>query len=435
MKVRDVMTSNVRYCEPTTNLAAAVAMMWEQNCGVLPTINDQGRVIGVITDRDICMAAATRSKLASEITVGDVISGNVYACSPGDDAEAALATMQLHQVRRLPVIGDDGSLQGILSLDDVVLHAKKTKGKTPPGISYGKAMDTLKAICVHRGTASTEQIQLSQQSREQLSGQTSEQPTEQMLQADRERSRVFRLKSDAQLKHEVLEELKWDTRVDETTIRVEVTDGMVTLAGTAPTYAAFRAAQTAAHRVAGVLDVVNDIQVKVPRTIARSDTDLAMAVRQALAWDVLVPEERIATTVSRGLITLEGTVDSLREREEAGQAVQRLSGVRGVRNKITVKPPKANRGDVRKAIEEALQRCAEYEAEHITVRVTNGKVTLTGRVGSGFEKRAIIETVSHAPGVKIIDDQLQIRAQREIVGTRAGKFRSRSGRSEASASR
>jgi osmotically-inducible protein OsmY/CBS domain-containing protein len=435
MKVLDVMTSKVKACEPTTNLAAAVAMMWEENCGVLPTVNDKGRVIGIITDRDICMAAATRPKLASDITVGDVISGNVYACSPGDDVEAALTTMQLHKVRRLPVVGDDGSLQGILSLDDVVLHARKTKGKTPPGISYAKVMDTLKAVCAHRDSASTEQRQLSQPSIEQLSGQTTDQPTEQMLQAERERSRVFRLKSDAQLKHEVLDELKWDSRIDETTIRVEVADGMVTLTGTAPTYAAFRAAQTAAHRVAGVLDVVNDIQVKVPSSIARSDTDLARAVRQALAWDALVPEECITTTVSRGLITLEGTVDSLRERAEAEQAVQRLSGVRGVRNKITVKPPKANRGEVQKAIEEALQRCAEYEAEHITVRVTNGKVTLTGRVGSGFEKHAIIETVSHAPGVKIIDDQLQIRSQREVIGTRAGKFRHRSGGSEARASR
>jgi osmotically-inducible protein OsmY len=337
-----------------------------------------------------------------------VISGNVYTCSPGDDVEAALAIMQHHKVRRLAVVGDDDLLKGILSLDDVVLHAKEKKGKTIPGIPYAKVMDTLKAICAHREPASPEHIQLSTQSREQTSERTAELPTAQMLQAERERSRVFRLKSDAQLKREVIDELMWDTRVDETTIRVEVTGGIVTLTGTTPTYAAFRAAQTATHRIAGVLDVVNDLQVEIASTNARSDTNLARAVRQAFAWDVLVPEERITTTVSKGLVTLEGTVDSLREREEAEQAIHRLSGVRGVRNKIIVKPPKANRGDVRKAIMEALQRCAEYEAEHITVRVANGKVTLTGRVGSGFEKRAIIETVSHAPGVKNIDDQLQI---------------------------
>ncbi|MCI0659551.1 MAG: BON domain-containing protein [Acidobacteria bacterium] len=310
MKVEDVMTANVQACDPTTNLAAAIAMMWKQNCGVLPALNDKGRVTGIITDRDICMATATRPKLASDIMVSEVISGNVYTCSPDDDVEAALSIMQHHKVRRLPVTGDDGSFKGILSLDDIILHAKEKKGKTISVIPYAKVIDTLKAVCAHRDSALSEQIKPSERSRDQPSGQPPEQPTAQMLQAERERSRVFRLKSDAQLKQEVFDELKWDTRVDETAIRVEVTEGIVTLTGMTPTYAAFRAAQTAAHRVAGVRDVVNDIHVEVPSINARSDANLARAVRQALAWDVLVPEERITTTVSKGLITLEGSVES-----------------------------------------------------------------------------------------------------------------------------
>ena len=118
------------------------------------------------------------------------------------------------------------------------------------------------------------------------------------------------VKTDAQIKHEVLRELAWDPRVDETDVGVEVDRGVVTLTGTVATWAKRVAAQEAAHRVAGVLDVANDVVVKIPGTLLRTDTDIAQAVRQALEWDALVPHERIQSTVANGWVTLEGSVDS-----------------------------------------------------------------------------------------------------------------------------
>jgi osmotically-inducible protein OsmY len=221
-------------------------------------------------------------------------------------------------------------------------------------------------------------------------------------------TRVFRLKSDAQLKSDVREELEWDTRVDARGINVEVNNGVVTLTGNVPSYAAFVAAQKAAHRVAGVKDVANDLHVEIPEAQARTDTAIAEAVRQALAWDALVSEEQITSTVTHGWVTIEGSVESLHEREDADRAVRRLAGIKGVHNHIVVNPPKADAKDVRNAIQEALERCAKDEAEHITVRVSESTVTLSGRVSSQKERRAILETVSHAPGVKTINDQLCI---------------------------
>jgi CBS-domain-containing membrane protein len=102
----------------------------------------------MITDRDICMAVATRNKLASASKVGEVISGRVYACAPDDRIKDALETMQSAQLRRLPVVDDDGVLHGILSINDVVLHSKKGQGKKH--VSYRDAMETLKILSEHR---------------------------------------------------------------------------------------------------------------------------------------------------------------------------------------------------------------------------------------------------------------------------------------------
>jgi osmotically-inducible protein OsmY len=214
--------------------------------------------------------------------------------------------------------------------------------------------------------------------------------------------------SDAEIQQEVLRELRWDTRVEETEVGVEVDKGVVTLTGTVSSYAKKLAAQEAAHRVAGVLDVANNVQVKIPGTLGRTDTQIAQAVRRALEWDALVPDERIRSTVADGWVTLEGTVDYLGEREDAERAVRYLLGVRGVHNQITVSAAKIKTADVRQIIEDALERRAEREAERIQVQVDDGSVTLSGRVRSWAEKRAIMGAVSHAPGVQTVKDQLRI---------------------------
>ncbi len=150
MKVQDIMTRSVQFCAPNTNLAEAAKMMWDRDCGVLPVLNVEGKVLGVITDRDICMATATRNKPAAEITVWETISGKAHTCCPTDDVHTALDIMKREKVRRIPVVDEDGILQGILSMNDLVLNAEETKGKKVPELSYEDVMRTLKAISAHR---------------------------------------------------------------------------------------------------------------------------------------------------------------------------------------------------------------------------------------------------------------------------------------------
>jgi CBS domain-containing protein len=147
MKVESLMKRDAKTCLRGTNLAEAASILWDQDCGVLPVVDDAGKVVGMISDRDICMAIVTKKRLASDIAVGEVISGNsVYSCSPHDQIENALQTMQEHQVRRLPVAKEGGELCGILSINDVILAADPKGNK---GIRYEDAIKTLKAICEH----------------------------------------------------------------------------------------------------------------------------------------------------------------------------------------------------------------------------------------------------------------------------------------------
>ncbi len=142
MKVRDLMTADVTTCRPETNLAEAVRQMWEKDCGVLPVVNDEGRVTGVVTDRDICIAVATRDRSADRIAVREVVQGHPHTCLAEDDVMVALKTMKAHKVRRLPVVTADGHLRGILSLNDVVTHARAA--------SAAEIVSTLASICEHR---------------------------------------------------------------------------------------------------------------------------------------------------------------------------------------------------------------------------------------------------------------------------------------------
>lgn len=215
-------------------------------------------------------------------------------------------------------------------------------------------------------------------------------------------------KADAEIQQDVLRELRWDTRVKETEVGVEVDRGVVTLTGDVDSYAKKLAAREAAHRVAGVLDVADDIEVRIPGIMVRSDTDVARAVRLALEWDVFIPDSKIRSTVSNGWVTLEGNVDSLVDRDDAERAVLRLQGVRGVINNVTVKARKAASKEVRQAIEDTLERRADREADRISVEVEDGRVVLEGRVHSWPEKEAILGSVRHAPGVQAVSDKLRI---------------------------
>jgi CBS domain-containing protein len=146
MKVADVMTKSPAYCSPQTNLAAAVEILWDHNCGVLPIVDSQEKVVGVVTDRDLCVALGTRNRLPGEIAVKEVASGKVFGCKPDDDLRRVLVTMAEAKVRRLPVIDAAGKLQGILSMDDVVLQTETGNIKRDTELSAEDIVNTLKSV-------------------------------------------------------------------------------------------------------------------------------------------------------------------------------------------------------------------------------------------------------------------------------------------------
>lgn len=149
MKVKEVMTPNAKAIWLTESLADAAQLMWENDCGVLPIIKDGRKVIGMITDRDICMAVAMRDWNPSGVSVEEVMTGQVYSVNTEDDIDQALQTMQEHKIRRLPVINAEGELEGILSMNDVVLRANSAGDTAGDSIAYDDVIKTFQAICEH----------------------------------------------------------------------------------------------------------------------------------------------------------------------------------------------------------------------------------------------------------------------------------------------
>src|SRR5262249_51154031 len=146
MNVQHTMTSDVQSCGLDTNLAAAAQIMWDTDCGVLPVVNGEGQVLGMITDRDICMACATKNQAPSELTVRDAFSRRNYSCKVSDDVHTVMDIMKREQVRRLPVVDEKGVLQGLISMNDLLLLAGETKAGKAPDISYEDVARALKGI-------------------------------------------------------------------------------------------------------------------------------------------------------------------------------------------------------------------------------------------------------------------------------------------------
>jgi len=144
MRVRDVMVSNVKFCGPEANLAAVTEKFWKEGCGTLPVV-ENNRVLGIITDRDICIALGTRNQKAADVLVKDVALPKLFYCTPEDDIHAALKIMSAQKVRRLPVIDVTGALEGILCLDDIVLFAEEKAAD----LTYFDVVETMKSICDH----------------------------------------------------------------------------------------------------------------------------------------------------------------------------------------------------------------------------------------------------------------------------------------------
>lgn len=146
MKVLDIMTHTAICCGPETNVAAAVEMMWNRNCGMLPVVDADGKLAGIVTDRDICVALGTRNQLAGSVPVRDVATKNVYACGPDEEIHVALQTMAENKVHRLPVVDQEGRVQGVLSMDDILVHADMNKWEACSELSSEEVIRSLKRL-------------------------------------------------------------------------------------------------------------------------------------------------------------------------------------------------------------------------------------------------------------------------------------------------
>lgn len=215
------------------------------------------------------------------------------------------------------------------------------------------------------------------------------------------------MKTDAQIKADVVAELKWDAEIDETKIGVAITNGAVTLSGHIPTFRQKMEAATAAKRVAGVLAIVNNIDVMLDREFSTTDEGLAERIANVLKWNVSIPGKEIKAIVKNGIVSLSGQVDWQYQRSNILRNIEHVGGVVNVVDHITLKPA-ASATDVQKKIKDALIRHADVEASKITISVSNGIVTLSGTVESMEEMDRVEDAAWTAPGVSKVVDNLRV---------------------------
>jgi osmotically-inducible protein OsmY len=214
-------------------------------------------------------------------------------------------------------------------------------------------------------------------------------------------------RTDAQIQQDVLAELKWEPRVSPNEIGVSVKDGVVALTGWVDSYIKRWAAEDAAHRVRGVKAVANDIEVRLSQSEERTDAEIAAAAAKALEWDALLPPDKVQVTVSKGWVTLKGTVEWQYQRDESERVVRRLTGVKGVTNLVSISA-RPTPTEIKKKIEDALTRTAMSDAQNITVEVVGSKVILRGNVRSWAEREEAARQAWAAPGVGSVDNRITI---------------------------
>ena len=215
------------------------------------------------------------------------------------------------------------------------------------------------------------------------------------------------MKTNAALKKDVMDELKWEPKVNADAIGAAVKDGVVTLSGYVDSYLGKLNAEYAAQRVTGVRGVVQKIDVKLPGSSGRTDEDIARAAADALESHIAVPEKLVKVQVENGWVTLTGEVNWKFQKDAAHDAICCLMGVRGVLNLLTVKPS-VEPTDVKTKIEAALVRHSLLDAKQIKIEVAGGKVILSGTVHSWPEKMAVGSSAWDAPGVSVVENNIDI---------------------------
>jgi osmotically-inducible protein OsmY len=215
------------------------------------------------------------------------------------------------------------------------------------------------------------------------------------------------VKDDQKVQRDVMDQMKWDIGDYSTQIGVAVKDGVVTLSGHVPSFWAKWAAERAVKRVLGVRAVAEEIEVRLPGSDQRTDTDLARAAENMLDWNTLVPKNRVTIMVEDGTITLEGAVDSWSQKVAAEKAINSLTGVKAINNRIKVKPvvePK----EVERDIENAFTRHAQLDARRITVECHGDRVVLSGSVHTWAEREEAQEAAWAAPGVASVENNITV---------------------------
>lgn len=211
------------------------------------------------------------------------------------------------------------------------------------------------------------------------------------------------------VQEDVIRELDWEPAVRSTEIGVGVKDGIVTLSGVVDSHASKRAAERAAGRVRGVQAVSSQLEVRPVESAERTDADIAWAAANVLAWNALVPHERISVSVTRGWIVLEGAVERRFQRTAAEDAVGDLKGVVGVTNLIEVRPA-VPALELKNEIEAALRRCADVDAHRVVVELEGDCARLWGCVGSMAQREAAERAVWSAPGLRELSNHLTVES-------------------------
>ncbi len=222
------------------------------------------------------------------------------------------------------------------------------------------------------------------------------------------------MKTDAEIKEDVLDELAWQPNVDETEIGVIVDKGVVTLNGVVDSYSKKLNAEKAVKSVVGVKALANDIEVKYGDAYKKTDKEIAKAVVNALEWNSSIPEEDISVKVEDGWVYLTGEVEWEYQKSAAKRAVQNLMGVRSVINNLSIKQD-IKPLEVKNLIKKAFERSAELDANNITVISDGHNVTLKGKVHSIKEKEDAETAAYRAPGVYHVNNELKVQYYTEYA--------------------